>query len=145
MKNKEELSIYEERLLARGINPTAIRILVFKAMLEFAQAFSLSDLEMALDTVDKSTLFRTINLFHDKLLIHSINDGSGSMKYSVCSNHCMCELKDLHVHFYCNHCHKTYCLESISIPTVKLPEQFLLESVNFVMKGLCKECFGHAK
>lgn len=111
-------------------------------MVHYPQAFSMADLENVLETVDKSTLFRTITLFHEKLLIHSIDDGSGSMKYSVCNNNCMCALGDLHVHFSCNRCHKTFCMESISIPQVKLPERFLLESVNFVMKGLCNECSG---
>lgn len=136
---------YEERLLVRGIKPTAIRLLIFRTMVHYPQAFSLTDLETVLDTVDKSTLFRTITLFHEKLLIHSIDDGSGSMKYSVCSDHCMCAIGDLHVHFNCTRCHKTYCLESISVPQVKLPEQFLLESVNFVMKGLCAQCNQLAK
>jgi len=135
---------YEQRLIARNIRPTAVRLLIFKAMVCFPQAFSMSDLEEVLDTVDKSTLFRTITLFHEKLLIHSIDVGSGSIKYSVCSDNCMCAINDLHVHFYCNQCHKTYCLESISIPQVSLPEQFLLESVNFVLKGLCNHCSGIA-
>ena len=131
---------YEQRLEARDIKPTATRILIFKAMLNFSQAFSLADVETELDTVDKSTLSRTIHLFHEKHLIHSIDDGSGSIKYSVCSETCTCSLKDLHVHFYCNRCKKTYCLESISIPSVQLPPGFLLNSVNFVMKGLCDSC-----
>ena len=130
----------EKRLEARGIKPTAMRILVLKAMLEYHSAFSLADIEDVLETVDKSTLSRTINLFHDKLLIHSIDDGSGSMKYSVCSSDCECRLNQLHVHFHCNRCNNTYCLESIHIPPVKLPPGFLLENVNFVMKGYCDMC-----
>lgn len=130
----------EDKLLRRGIKPTAVRLLIFKAMINYPQAFSLSDLETVLETVDRSTLFRTITLFHTHLLIHSIDDGSGSMKYSICSDNCMCSLGELHVHFNCTHCHKTFCLESISIPTVQLPENFILESVNFVMKGLCDQC-----
>lgn len=130
----------EKRLEARGIRPTAVRNLIFDAMINHPQAFSLADLEEKLDTVDKSTLFRTITHFHDKLLIHSIDDGSGSMKYSVCSVDCMCSLNELHVHFYCNKCNNTYCLESISIPKVQLPKNFVLESVNFVFKGLCNKC-----
>lgn len=133
----------EKRLEARGIRPTAVRNLIFDAMVNHPQAFSLADLEAKLDTVDKSTLFRTITHFHDKLLIHSIDDGSGSMKYSVCSEDCMCSLNELHVHFYCNQCQNTYCLESISIPKVQLPKDFVLESVNFVFKGFCDKCNKH--
>ena len=38
-------------------------MLVLKAMIETEQAVSLLDLENKLDTVDKSTIFRTITLF----------------------------------------------------------------------------------
>ena len=130
----------EQKLLDRGVKPTAVRLLIFKAMVEYPQAFSLADLEIILETVDKSTISRTITLFHDHLVIHSIDDGSGSTKYSVCSDDCQCTLNQLHVHFNCTSCHKTYCLESISIPPVQLPEKFLLENINFVMKGLCAQC-----
>lgn len=78
--------VYLEKLEKREIKPTAMRLLILKAMTRFTRAFSLLDLETELDTVDKSTIFRTINLFLDHHLIHVIDDGSGSLKYSVCSN-----------------------------------------------------------
>ncbi|MDR2817010.1 MAG: transcriptional repressor [Proteiniphilum sp.] len=130
----------EEILHHRDIRPTAIRMLVLKAMLSYGAAFSLSDLEREMGTVDKSTLSRTINLFHQQHLIHSIDDGSGSIKYSVCSDDCQCSLGDLHVHFHCTKCGNTYCMESISIPDIPLPPDFRLENVNFVMKGICAQC-----
>ncbi|MDH8702579.1 Fur family ferric uptake transcriptional regulator [Dysgonomonadaceae bacterium PH5-43] len=130
----------EKILKERGVRSTAIRLLVLKAMLEFKYAFSLSDLEDKLITVDKSTLFRTITLFHKKLLIHSIDDGSGSVKYSVCGPKCLCDIGDLHLHFHCTKCNKTFCLESISVPEIRLPDNFQLESVNFVLKGYCDDC-----
>lgn len=133
-----------QKLENRGIKPTAVRLLVLKEMLSQRQAFSLGSLEEALGSVDKSTLSRTLSLFHKNLLIHSIDDGSGTMKYSVCSPDCSCSLNDLHVHFTCRDCKKTFCLESISIPPVKLPEGFLLENVNFVLKGLCVSCSKYA-
>lgn len=89
----------ERKLLDRDVKPTALRLLIFKAMVEYPQAFSLSDLEAVLETVDKSTISRTITLFHDHLVIHSIDDGSGSIKYSVCNDDCQCTLNELHVHF----------------------------------------------
>ena len=130
----------EQKLLNRSIKPTSVRLLIFKTMSDFKKAFSLTDLETELETVNKSTIFRTLSLFHDNLLIHTIDDGSGSMKYSICSDNCMCTVGELHVHFNCNRCKNTFCLESISIPPIQLPDKFLLESVNFVMKGMCNEC-----
>ncbi|WP_165021264.1 MULTISPECIES: Fur family transcriptional regulator [unclassified Dysgonomonas] len=131
---------YIERLQERGINITAVRLLIFKEMMNFSHAFCLADLETTLDTVDKSTLFRTITLFHEKRLIHSIDDGSGSIKYSVCSRYCDCSVEQQHTHFYCEKCKTTFCLDNASIPEVNIPQNFILHSANFVLKGLCSHC-----
>ena len=54
-----EEDIYLDKLDRRGIKPTAIRLLVIKAMMQAERAVSLLDLETLLDTVDKSTISRT--------------------------------------------------------------------------------------
>ena len=84
MKEKDYLAL----LAKREIQPTAIRILVLQAMLKAGRSVSLLDLENMLDTVDKSSIFRTITLFLSHHLIHSIDDGTGSFKYAVCSASC---------------------------------------------------------
>lgn len=134
--NNSYINLLEER----DIKPTSIRILIIKAMLGFDRAFNLSDLEIALDTVDKSTISRTIHLFHERQLIHSFDDGSGSVKYSVCSRDCHCSIKDLHAHFFCNYCKKAFCLENISVPKFELSPIMHIESVNLVIKGYCGRC-----
>ena len=50
------------KLVLRDIRPTAIRVLVLRTLLEMKQAMSVSDLEAQLDTVDKSTIFRTLTI-----------------------------------------------------------------------------------
>lgn len=65
-------------LAQREIQPTAIRLLVLKAMMQAKQSVSLADLEDRLDTVDRSSIFRTLTLFLSHHLIHSIDDGTGS-------------------------------------------------------------------
>ena len=138
-KNMEE-KVYLDKLAKRDIKPTAIRLLILKSMMEAGRAVSQLDLETLLDTVDKSTISRTITLFLSHHLIHSIDDGSGSWKYAVCDDSCNCVLKDLHSHFYCEKCHRTFCLEKIHIPVIDLPKGFTLHSVNYVVKGVCAEC-----
>lgn len=131
-----------DKLEKRSIKPTSLRMLILKTMMQEQRAVSMLDLENLLDTVDKSTIFRTITLFLSHHLIHSIDDGSGSLKYAVCGNSCSCSVEDLHSHFYCNHCHKTYCLDGIDAPVVDLPVGFTLQSINYVLKGICPECTG---
>lgn len=132
---------YEKMLEWRGIKPTAIRILVLKALADSEnKTMSMPDLEMMLDTVDKSTIFRTITMFLSKHLIHCVDDGSGSLKYAVCSKECGCSIKELHTHFYCTECHSTFCMKGQPIPPVNLPEGFKAFSANYVLKGLCPLC-----
>lgn len=131
---------YEVLLKERDIKPTAIRILIIKEMMSFNRAFNLSDLERALDTVDKSTISRTINLFHKQQLIHSFDDGSGSIKYSLCKRNCHCSLEESHAHFYCNYCKQAFCLQNIHIPKFELSPGMQIESVNLVIKGYCGKC-----
>lgn len=131
-----------DRLNARGIKPTANRMMILRAMMRMRQSVSLQDIVDILETVDKSTVSRTLSLFLSHHLVHSIDDGSGSLKYAVCGDTCSCEVDDLHVHFYCTHCHRTLCLRGLPVPLVHLPDGFSLESVNYVMKGTCSDCRG---
>ena len=133
---------YISRLKARDIRPTALRLLILRTMAGFDRAFSLADLEEELDTVDKSTLFRTLTLFLAHHLVHGIDDGTGSLKYALCSSDCDCEIDDLHTHFYCTHCRRTFCLRGVAVPQVGLPDGFSAETINFVIKGICADCSG---
>ena len=69
---------YTETLTRHGIRPTAVRLLIYKTALRFHDTFSMSELEDALESVDKSTVFRTLSLFAARHLLHEIEDGSGS-------------------------------------------------------------------
>ena len=112
-----------EKLKLRDIKPTAMRLLILREMLKTDQAMSLADLENRLDTVDKSTIFRTVMLFLSHHLAHCVDDGSGALKYAVCDDTCECSVGDLHTHFYCEACHRTFCLKKIRVPPHLLPEE----------------------
>lgn len=120
----------ETILSEAGVNPTAMRMLIFREICRLGGAFSLYDVENALETVDRSTIFRTLSLFLEKGLLHEIDDGSSSRKYCRSS----------HVHFTCSSCHRTVCLSEVKIPTLVIPEGFQVGEVSCVVKGLCPEC-----
>ncbi len=130
----------EKQLEIRNIKPTAMRELVLKVLSEQTAAISLADLEQAFEKADKATLYRTLKTFQENKLIHSIEDGSGSLRYALCQDTCECEPEDLHVHFLCTNCNQTFCLNDIPVPTINLPGSFSLESVNMVVKGVCSNC-----
>jgi Fur family ferric uptake transcriptional regulator len=130
----------EQSLDNAGIRVTANRLLIWRTVRHhFDGAFSLADLEAALPTIDRSTLFRTLTLLSDAHPLHDIDDGSGSQKYCVChvddTRHCMG-----HVHITCQECHHTFCLTNVKIPPVALPEGFMPIETEYVVKGICSEC-----
>ena len=106
----------DEVFRRHNIRPTAVRVLVYNAIKSFHDTFSMSDVEDALETVDKSSIFRTLALFAGQHLVHEIEDGSGSAKYCLCRNDHVCEAEEMHCHFYCESCHKTFCLDHTHIP-----------------------------
>jgi len=130
----------DKKLHSRNIKPTAMRELVLKVLTEQKTAISLSELEDEFANADKSTLYRTLKTFEEKKLIHSIDDGSGAMRYAVCHDSCECNPNDLHLHFFCNSCKQTFCLNEIPVPKINLPVGFKLENVNMVVKGICINC-----
>lgn len=141
----ENEDFYIKKMERRGIRPTPMRVLILKEMYRGDVTVSLPDMEHFLPSVDKSTISRTINTFLDHHLLHVVDDGSGALKYAVCSDCCDCYNGGGHVHFYCEKCKRTFCLKGIHIPEVKLPGGFTVDGVNFVIKGVCPECNGKKK
>lgn len=130
----------EQSLEKAGVRVTAVRLLIWREIRHtFTGAFSLADVDDALPTVDKSTIFRTLTLLSDAHLLHDIDDGSGSHKYCVCHHddtlHCTG-----HVHLTCRICRRTFCLPNVRIPQVMLPEGFEPEETEYLVKGICPEC-----
>ena len=128
-------------LSKHGIKPTSNRILVVKALADEERPLSFPKLEKQLWSVDKSGIFRALTLFRDHHLVHTIEDGEGGMCYELCFSHGSDDDDDdLHVHFYCEKCHKIYCLHDTPIPLVSLPKGFTRTGCNYVIKGICEEC-----
>ena len=128
----------EELLEHHGVKPTANRLLVARSLQESRRPLSLMELEEKLETVDKSAVFRTLVTFRDAHLVHML-DGD-PVRYELCHSHHEDLDDDLHVHFYCLKCHKTYCLDDTPIPPVKAPEGYAVQEASYLLKGLCPEC-----
>lgn len=118
-----------------------MRLLVLEFLLSQKTALSLLDLEREFEYSDRTTLYRTLKTFEEKLLVHSINDGTGSLKYALCKDDCLGEHHtDLHLHFYCNTCKGTTCLPESRLPPIILPAGFVMEEVSLIAKGICNAC-----
>ena len=130
----------EELLAKAGIKPTANRILVLREIIGSESPMSLIELEVALETMDRSSVLRVLNLLLDHDVIHAFEDGRGVSKYEICHGESHCSVDDMHAHFYCEKCDRVYCFEDISAPQINIPGNFQIRSVNYMLKGICPKC-----
>ena len=131
-------------LQRHGVKPTANRIIIAGALAQASNPLSLSDLEVDIATIDKSSIFRTLATFKEHGLVHVIEDGSDSAKYELCHGTGDEHDSDRHVHFYCERCNRTFCLSQVHVPQVQLPAGYLVRGVNSLVKGLCPHCAAQA-
>lgn len=128
-----------EHLLAEhGVKVTANRLLIARALEQAGRPLSMMELEERLESIDKSNVFRTLVAFKDAHLVHVLE--GDPVRYELCHSHHEGHDDDLHVHFYCVKCHKTYCLEEIPVPSVQVPEGYQVQEESYLLRGICPQC-----
>ena len=136
MEDKHLLELIEHH----GVKPTANRLVIARALAAAGRPMSMTELETLLETIDKSNIFRTLQAFREAHLVHVLEDTGDGVRYELCRSHHDDEDDDLHVHFYCEKCHRTFCLSDIPVPSVSIPEGYEMHSVSYLLKGICKDC-----
>jgi Fur family ferric uptake transcriptional regulator len=100
-----------------------------------------SDIEKQLENLDRVTIYRTLQVFTDKGLIHPISGSDGVTRYALCKGNCSeGHHHDNHVHFYCQKCGETQCLNEVQIPKVDLPGMFAVRNIEMLINGICQHC-----
>lgn len=90
---------------------------------------------------DRVTVYRTLQTFLEKGIIHTIPTPDNTVLYALCKDNCSeGHHHDNHVHFVCHECGTTTCLPDVTIPEVKLPKGFMPEEFQMVVTGLCAAC-----
>lgn len=136
------MSEVESILNKKNIRPTAMRILVYRILSAAEAAISLTDLENDFEAADRTTLYRTIKTFENQGVVHAIEDGTGITKYALCEPFCTSgDHKDLHLHFHCTICEETTCLTDYTIPKIRLPENYIAQDMNLIVRGICDNCY----
>ena len=112
---------------------------ILNYFLQKENALSYKDLEDRFNTLDRVTLYRTLQAFTDKGVLHKIPNESGSVMYGVCFDTCEPEkhIHD-HVHFSCEKCGKIECVE-MPMPSISIPG-YLVKDINLMITGICTAC-----
>ena len=90
---------------------------------------------------DRVTIYRTLQTFLDKGIIHDIPTADNAVHYAICHDNCSAgHHHDHHIHFICEHCGHTICLEDIHVPPIRLPKGYTSKRMEMVVNGICKNC-----
>lgn len=130
----------EELFAQHGVKVTANRLLIAQALEEAGRPLSMTELEDRLETIDKSNVFRALTAFRDAHLVHVLEDTGDGVRYELCLSHHDDEDDDVHVHFYCTQCRRTFCLHDVPVPPVHVPDGYEPQGVSYLVKGICPEC-----
>lgn len=124
------------------LRTTTSRSAILKLFIKRPFALSYSDIEKEVaETYDRVTVYRTLKTFLDKGVIHKVLDDEGGLKYALCNELCTNhEHHHEHVHFKCDVCGQTLCLDEVNIPSVSLPDGYKLREINLLIQGRCNKC-----
>ena len=124
------------------LSVTGSRKKILELFLRNEGALAHSDIEKRTgERFDRVTVYRTLQSFLEKGIIHTIPTPDNSVRYALCREECTeGHHHDNHVHFVCSECDSTVCLEHVTIPEVQLPKGFTATEVQMVVTGICSNC-----
>ena len=90
---------------------------------------------------DRVTIYRTLNSFEEKGLIHAIVLSDSLKKYALCGHSCESDSHvHNHIHFTCVKCDKTVCLDDFTLDVkTKFPD-YEFQDLNITTTGTCPDC-----
>jgi Fur family transcriptional regulator, ferric uptake regulator len=125
-----------------GLSITDSRKKILELFEEANGALAHADIEKKTEAIfNRVTVYRTLQTFVEKGIIHSIPTTDNSILYALCKHNCQAgHHHDNHVHFICNKCNNTICLDDVIVPEVKLPKGFRKNQAAMVVTGVCGSC-----
>jgi Fur family ferric uptake transcriptional regulator len=124
------------------LSVTASRRRILDLFLEKDSALSHNDIETVISgSFDRVTVYRTLQTFLEKGLIHTVPSSDNVVRYALCKDACEeGHHHDDHVHFVCDSCGETTCIDEVSIPPIRLPVGYRVRQIGMVVNGTCGRC-----
>lgn len=129
-----------ELLKKKALSVTEPRKKILSLFVNTKGALEHASIEKTVKTLDRVTIYRTLQSFMAKGLIHTIPTKSNSIKYALCKDCCGELHHDNHVHFKCDRCGQTICLDEVTVPVIKLPAQYTWRATEMIINGICENC-----
>lgn len=131
----------DDILRRNSLSVTESRKKILNLFINIQGALAHGDIERkAGEKFDRVTVYRTLQTFVEKGIIHTIPTTDNSVRYALCKDCSDGHHQDDHVHFICNQCGTTLCLNDVAVPEIRLPQGFSIDEIEVVAKGVCNDC-----
>ncbi len=126
----------------KGLSLTENRKQILDLFIRAEGALSPADIEKRTPTqLDRVTVYRTLQTFMEQGIIHQIPTTDNILRYALCKDDCDSgHHHDNHVHFVCESCGNTTCLDNVEVPVVKLPRGYRTSHAAMIIHGSCDDC-----
>lgn len=88
--------------------------------------------------INRATIYRVLNRFCEDGIVHRVVAEDGKQYFALCVKCDDHEELSHHFHFRCLRCETIECLP-VEV-NFTIPDEYLVENVNCVLTGICKEC-----
>ena len=128
-------------LSINGISRTKFRTDLLNLFLTDKRSLSIEDILNYFDnSINKVTVYRSLDSFEKKGLIHKVPDSNNLRRYSLCrEDECSKGIHN-HGHFICYSCNQTYCIEGVKLPDITCLKEFKVKELKLTLEGYCKDC-----
>jgi Fur family ferric uptake transcriptional regulator len=129
---------FGELLQKHHLKKTSPRLKVLSMLSAKNVATSQPDLEGVMDDIDRVTLYRILNAFEEKGIIHKVFDLNGTANYAMCSPECGEDHHhDEHLHFNCTswdllYMHPAYVPNAVNQPGKNKCKRFIYPPITYM-------------
>jgi Fur family transcriptional regulator, ferric uptake regulator len=133
----------DTRLKEAGLRRTPVRLAVLKILDASKTPLDATTIAAKVaEPIDTVTVYRTLNTFTRKKLVHRVSSESG-WRYAIGRP----DAKPIHQHphFVCEECGNVECVKESSIPgnllgSLKLGHRYIVSYAEVVLHGVCSKC-----
>jgi Fur family ferric uptake transcriptional regulator len=135
----------DARFRKLGLRRTPVRVGVLEVLSRGGRPMSVTQIMGKLKGVDTVTVYRTLNTFVRKKLVHRVRGEDRSWLYALSTQSDQPPQQHLHPHFVCDSCGKVECLGDAEIPqsfvrSLGVKPEYDVSYPEVVLHGMCPKC-----
>ena len=132
-----------EILISHNLKRTSCREGIIEVIIASDQALSENEIrERLAGNYDRTTFYRSFKTLEEHKIVHKIVIDNQLVKYSLDDT---VTQKNKHVHFFCNECHTVKCMDTVPVQKYRLPDGYINNETEVLIKGICAICKNRAK